>query len=322
MKNRTKRWLRLARNWGIFLGGVLTVWLIVKIARPNVNYALKDKYFHTRKNPRLGETTYTEYIEDICDPDTQISTYLVSDLMEGKIDGITYTDGLYVLNDRYYIQGEDFDVLLHETDIDGYGTVTMVPGAADALEALLCAAEAENGERFILGDSYIAGAVEAKDVGNDCYLLAYYDTSEHITGMSVDLLIEGADFRTYMTAPLAVWLQDNAWRFGFAVRYPFWEGEWTGVFFQPWHIKYVGQPHAAYLYTNRLSLEEYLTKFFADKRYYLTDYTGEDGVTRTYVTYRQNAYDKTIYIPDTLSQAEVSFDNMLRCYYVTGILEK
>ncbi|MCQ2433568.1 MAG: D-alanyl-D-alanine carboxypeptidase family protein [Clostridia bacterium] len=320
MKKRTKRWLLLARNWGIFLGIVLGIWIIVKIARPNVNYALKDKYFHRRKLPELHEIVTTDYIEDLCNPDTEITFYDVAALQRGEAEGITYNDGLYILNDRYYIQGEDFLPLLETTSIDGYGDVTMVRGAAEALKKLLSAAEAETGEKFILGESYVKGADPAHDHGNDCYMLAYYEESEHVTGMGIDLLLADRDYRTYMKSPTAKWLQDNAWRFGFTVRYPFWEGEWTGVFFQPWHLKYVGQPHAAYMYLHRYSLEEYIAKTFSDKRWFFEDLDGEDGMTRTYVIFRQNAYDGKIYIPDTLHDVEVSFDNTYRYYYVTGII--
>ena len=326
MKNRTKRQLKLLRNWGIFLGVLLLVWIIVKIARPNINYAIKEKYFHARKLPTLGEMTYTDFVTDICDPDTEMSVYSIDDLMDDKIDGVRYTDGLFILNDRYYITHEDFSRLLRTTELDGYGAVTMVPNAGEALGELLAAAERETGQRFTLGESHVDGADPAAAHGNDCYLLDYYEESEHITGMSVDLLIEGENYRTYMTSPLAKWLQNNAWRFGFAVRYPFWEGEWTGVFFQPWHLKYVGRIHAALLYKTRMPLEEYVEKNYdidrRTTRFYLIDLPDENGVNQTYVIYKQTAYEGTLFVPDTLHDVEVSFDNTYQYHFVTGILDK
>ena len=322
MKKRTKRWLHLARNWGIFLGAIALIWIILLLARPNVTYAILEKYFSGREDVGLSEVRWSDFIEDICDPETEISYYTIEELMAGNVEGVNYTNGLYILNDRYYIHNEDFSLLLEETALDGYGTVTMVRGAADALKELLAAAEAETGERFILGESYVDGADKSADHGNDCYLYDYYDTSEHVTGTSIDLLVEGQDYRTYMRSHLAKWLQDNAWRFGFVVRYPFWEGEWTGVFFQPWHIHYVGQPHAAMLYESRMPLEEYMEKNYTTRRrFYFVDLT-QDSVTTTYVIFRQTSTDGQIYIPDTLSEVEVSYDNTWGHYYVPGVLSQ
>ncbi len=325
MKNRTKRWLLLARNWGIFLGALLLIWIILLITRPNVTYAILEKYFSGRDiSDRVTVTeTWTDFVIDICDPETEITYYSLEDLAAGKIEGVNYNNALYILNDRYYIHNEDFSLLQQETEIDGYGSVTMVRGAAEALRELLAAAETETGERFALAESYVNGADSAADHGNDCYLYEYYDTSEHITGTSVDLLVPGQDYRTYMRSDLAKWLQKNAWRFGFAVRYPFWEGEWTGVFFQPWHIHYVGRAHAAILYESRMPLEEYLDKSYGAKgRFYFLDYTdAPTGENTRYVVFRQTKTNGQIYIPDTLTEVEVSFDNTYGYYYVTGVLE-
>ncbi len=325
MKNRTKRWLLLARNWGIFLGAILVIWIILLAARPNIPYAILEKYFSRRDiSDRVTVTeTWTDFVMDICDPETEISYYTLEALMAGEIEGVSYNNALYILNDRYYIHNEDFTQLLCDTELDGYGTVTMVRGAAEALKELLAAAEAETGMRFTLAESYVDGAVSAADHGNDCYLYDYYDTSEHITGTSVDLLVPEENYRTYMRSDLAKWLQDNAWRFGFAIRYPFWEGEWTGVFFQPWHVHYVGKAHAAILYESRMPLEEYLeTAYGMKRRYYFLDYTDvPTGNTTRYVVYRQTKTDGKIYIPDTLSHVEVSYDNTYGYYYVTGVLK-
>ncbi len=322
MKKRTKRWLRYARNAGIILGVFLVIWLIVKAAAPNTNYAIKDKYFHKRDIGVFGEMRATDDISVICDPETQIAHYTLAALAAGEVANVTYTEGLFVLNDRHFVQNEDPSALLVTETIDGYGEVTLAKGAHAPLAALLSAAENETGTRFILGDSYIATPDASRDRGDDCYLVAYHDTSEHAFGLGIDLLIDGVDTHRYMTHDLAKWLQDNAWKYGFAVRFPFLEAEWTGVSFQPWHIRYVGEVHAAYLYAHRLSIEEYLGTVFDDGRYYLWDMTRMDGTTVTYVIYRQRAYEKTVYIPTNLTDVEISFDNTEQNYYVSGILKK
>ena len=37
-----------------------------------------------------------------------------------------------------------------------------------------------------------------------------------------------------------IWLRDNAWRFGFILRYPADKTPITGYSFEPWHFRYVG----------------------------------------------------------------------------------
>ena len=55
-----------------------------------------------------------------------------------------------------------------------------------------------------------------------------------------------------------LWLAENAWRFGFIIRY---KAEWTDVTtyaYEPWHIRYVGKEHAAILQELDIPLEYYV----------------------------------------------------------------
>lgn len=46
-------------------------------------------------------------------------------------------------------------------------------------------------------------------------------------------------------------------KFGFILRYPRGKEEITKMKFEPWHIRYVGEKTAKYIYENNLTLEEY-----------------------------------------------------------------
>ena len=54
------------------------------------------------------------------------------------------------------------------------------------------------------------------------------------------------------------WLTENAWRYGFILRYPPEKADVTGIGYESWHFRYVGIPHAWYMQENNLCLEEYL----------------------------------------------------------------
>ena len=55
-----------------------------------------------------------------------------------------------------------------------------------------------------------------------------------------------------------LWLRDNAWKFGFILRFPEDKQEITKISFEPWHYRFVGRYHAKAIYDAGLCLEEYL----------------------------------------------------------------
>jgi D-alanyl-D-alanine carboxypeptidase len=50
---------------------------------------------------------------------------------------------------------------------------------------------------------------------------------------------------------------ENAWRFGFILRYPNGTTDITGIIYEPWHYRYVG-PWAEEIYRRGITLEEFL----------------------------------------------------------------
>ena len=85
-------------------------------------------------------------------------------------------------------------------------------------------------------------------------------TSEHQLGLCVDMHdLSGADvsFKNSASYP---WLRENAWKFGFILRYPEDKVSETAVSFEPWHYRYVGRYHAKKIYDAGLCLEEYIAQ--------------------------------------------------------------
>lgn len=90
--------------------------------------------------------------------------------------------------------------------------------------------------------------------------------SEHHTGLAVDVVDENwlasnpnmVLDESYSSQPGAQWLQKNASRFGFVVRYPDGKQAITKITYEPWHLRYVGVKSAEYMTKHNLTLEEYL----------------------------------------------------------------
>jgi D-alanyl-D-alanine carboxypeptidase len=88
-------------------------------------------------------------------------------------------------------------------------------------------------------------------------------TSEHQTGLAVDVSAQSSQFQlvtSFGQTKEGKWLKEHAYKYGFIIRYPEEKTAITGYMYEPWHIRYVGNPHARYLYERRLTLEEAMPK--------------------------------------------------------------
>lgn len=80
-------------------------------------------------------------------------------------------------------------------------------------------------------------------------------TSEHHTGLAFDLTVPN---RFFGDTQQAQWLEENCWEYGFIMRYTANKEDITGYLPEPWHVRYVGEPHALFMRDYDLALEEYL----------------------------------------------------------------
>ncbi|MDV4149591.1 M15 family metallopeptidase [Clostridium sp. AL.422] len=80
--------------------------------------------------------------------------------------------------------------------------------------------------------------------------------SEHQTGLCID--ITNQDKYLVKGTIESDWLEENSYKFGFIIRYPQGKQNITGIEYEPWHIRYVGEAVANYIYSNGITLEEYL----------------------------------------------------------------
>ncbi len=74
------------------------------------------------------------------------------------------------------------------------------------------------------------------------------------------------------------WINENCAHYGYVLRYAEDKQETTGIQAEPWHYRYVGQPHATYMMENNVCLEEYLTllkNYTADEPLSITNWDGE-----------------------------------------------
>lgn len=81
--------------------------------------------------------------------------------------------------------------------------------------------------------------------------------SEHQTGLALDIVKPGGSLNCFSGTSEARWIQKNAHRFGFIIRYPQDKEHITGYMYEPWHIRYLGISLATAVYNSELTYEEY-----------------------------------------------------------------
>lgn len=80
-------------------------------------------------------------------------------------------------------------------------------------------------------------------------------TSEHELGLAVDI---NADKEKSDNQEVYDWLYQNAYKYGFILRYPFGKTKITGIDYEPWHYRYVGREYSEEIHNSGLCLEEWL----------------------------------------------------------------
>lgn len=193
---------------------------------------------------------------------------------------------LIVVNRRHPIQEE----LVFERLLIGKETINT--SIVDSLFNLLSEAES-NGYRFTLVSGYRSIAYQ-KEIFNQSVqryrdagyssenaqrmTLAYSQlpgASEHHTGLAVDIidtafLNDRQDLYDDVDQLVSQqWLMDHVVDYGFILRYPKKKIDSTGIHYEPWHFRFVGQDNATYMTKNDLSLEEYIERLTTNSKSYL-----------------------------------------------------
>lgn len=87
--------------------------------------------------------------------------------------------------------------------------------------------------------------------------------SEHQTGLTMDVTAESVSFdleEEFGNTDEGQWIEENAHKFGFIIRYPKDKEDITGYIYEPWHLRYLTVDLATAVYESGLTYEEFLEK--------------------------------------------------------------
>ena len=144
-------------------------------------------------------------------------------------------------------------------------TVKLVSYAKEAFEELAAAAEKENytinamsSYRDYAYQNTLYNNYAKKDgYDNADTYSARPGYSEHQTGLAVDIDNKKEYFTNFEKTKEYEWMQNNAYKYGFILRFPKDKVLETGYEYESWHYRYVGKEIAKYIHDNNLCFEEY-----------------------------------------------------------------
>ena len=161
-------------------------------------------------------------------------------------------------------------VTIDEEYVKADGKVKIERNVAKAFYAMAEAASKEGMELMV--SSGYRSYKDQEEVTNtylELYGQNYVDNyvakpgfSEHQTAMSLDVASKSVD--TFVNSDEYVWMMDNAYKYGFILRYPKSKEDITGYKCEAWHYRYVGKKIAKYIHDNNITYDEYYVMFLDD----------------------------------------------------------
>ena len=153
-----------------------------------------------------------------------------------------------------------------DTRAAGYLKEMLADGRKAGLDFWVCSAYRtiekqtelfEDKVRRVTAETGLTGEAAREKAGTE---VAYPGTSEHNLGLAVDIVARDYQILDEKQARTeeARWLKENCWKYGFILRYPTGKTETTGIIFEPWHYRYVGEKAAKEIMEQGICLEEYL----------------------------------------------------------------
>ena len=232
-----------------------------------------------------------------------------------RVDEVEDTHYLELINNNYSISQYFANLMDNEPDaeliVSAWPTVavstTDIAIHTKTLEALaeLMAAAREAGA----GSFYISSGYRDYDKQSQIYdemedksYAQPPNYSEHQTGLAADILAKGVLQANMATTKEGRWLAANSWKYGLIMRYDENKRDITGIAGEPWHYRYVGQPHAWFCFRNNICLEEYIGYLGETGGYSIT----YDGIVYN-VSY-QSPDNGKIYAPENM-EYNISGDN-------------
>lgn len=190
----------------------------------------------------------------------ETKTFTTSKGFKGVIkDGITYIDGYLIVNKTYSLPSS-YGTSLTSTTKNAFNKM-QAAAKLDGINIYIASGFRSYRTQNRLYNNYVARDGKAKA---DTYS-ARPGHSEHQSGLAFDICSHDLDGQNacinsnFDNTDQAKWLAQNAYKYGFILRYPKGKTNETGYKYESWHFRYVGTNLSTKLYNNGdwLTMENY-----------------------------------------------------------------
>lgn len=208
---------------------------------------------------------------------------------------VTFDQSLMLIN-RSYLLSDDFVPAVSEySDTDVYMNDCMLEAYASLSSAVM-----NNSGKKLYVSSDFRSADEQDDLyRDDPFTATLPGASEHQSGLALDVYVAHHAGDGFIKSHAGRFVNSNSWKYGFIIRYPCYAEDVTGIRYEPWHIRYVGHPHADVIYNNHTTLEEYVFALNVGQWYEIAGY----------FVCRQQLNDGKLLLPAEFTDCVISPDN-------------
>lgn len=228
-------------------------------------------------------------------------------LDELKDDPRVSFSGILMLVNAEHPLPQDYVPQLQE-----YNGAKMHPLMVPAYVALRDATVEATGERiWVSSDFRTREEQEAIIAESEEGIAAPIGCSEHEAGLALDVYAPYYGGIHFIKSGAGMFVNLRCEDFGYIIRYPKSKEHITGISYEPWHLRYVGVPHAKRIMDSGLALEEYLTSYQPSVWYDIGD--------GYYVLRTQ---DTVLTLPANMESCTVSPDNMGYYFFTIRLTEQ
>ena len=167
---------------------------------------------------------------------------------------VSFDQSAMLINSDHPLQ-DDFIPAVSEYKDTG---VLMNECLHEAYERLSQAVSDKTGVKLYISSAYRTQEEQQELYADDPTSANIPGTSEHQSGLGVDVYVPYYAGFGFIKTDAGQFVNSRCWEYGFIIRYPSFGKSETGMKYEPWHIRYVGEPHAEIIYNNHLTLEEYI----------------------------------------------------------------